>query len=236
MKQAYRDSLWISFGSKQQEISMHDIKELRYVASLKKYLQEQGFTRFIVLDQQHLAVGICAEDIDGKQESWFEYQADFVVTKKKDIALIVLTADCIPLILYDPYKNVVGLVHAGWRGLAQNIVQEAILSMQNLYGIQLHDMVCIVGPCAQSCCYEVSADFIEQFKQFDWAYNALSMRDGRWYFNSFLFMQEQLQRIGVLKQNIDINYMQCTICNVTFCSFRREKNLSGRQATIVALQ
>lgn len=236
MKQLSQNSLWISFGNKQQEISLHEIKELRYSDTLKKNLQNNGFEKFIVLDQQHTAHGICVENIEIKSESWFEYTADFLVTKTKGIALVVLTADCIPLVLYDQKNDVVALVHAGWRGLADNIVFKAMQMMQNLYGTQLHDIVSTVGPSARSCCYEVSAPFIDGFQQFEWSSKALSKRDDRWYFNKILFLQTQLQSLGVLTDNISTGYALCTICDVSFCSFRREKQDAGRQATIVALR
>jgi len=236
MKQLNQNSLWISFGNKQQEISMHEIKELRYSDTLKKNIQDYGFEKIIVLDQQHTARGVCVEKIEIKQESWFEYSADFLVTNTKGIALVVLTADCIPLVLYDQKNDVVALVHAGWRGLAGNIVFQALQMMQNLYGTQLHDIVSTVGPNARSCCYEVSAPFIDGFQQFEWSPRALIKRGDRWYFNKVLFLQEQLQALGVPTENMSTSYAVCTICDTSFCSFRREKQTGGRQATIVALR
>lgn len=236
MIQLYHDSLWISFGNKQNFISMKDIKELRQSQSLHHFLQSAGFDRLIVLDQQHTVDGICIEQIADFEQSWFTFTADFLVTNRNDVALVVLTADCMPLILYDQRQKAVAIIHAGWRGIAGDIVSRAIMMMQNLYGTQMHDMVSIIGPCARQCCYEVSENFLDNFIQIDGAQETMIHRDGRWYFNSILFVEKQLQGLGLLSQNIKTKYALCTICNEQYCSYRREKDKSHRQATIVVLQ
>ena len=234
-KQNRADHL-ILFADKQHEISMYDIKQARFCMSIENIVQDYGLQRLIVLDQIHADTGHCVEDLDLQyQSSWFEFQGDFLITNQKDIALIVLTGDCVPLILYDPIHHVIGLVHAGWKGSYTGVVQKTLHMMQQKYNTRLNDLICTFGPSARECCYEVSQQFVDDFEKKYPMLVKFTKRNSKWYFDNSLFLQELLKKFGILEQNIHTNKVLCTICNPQFCSFRKEKEMAGRQITMVAL-
>jgi len=237
MNYEYRDSCLIYFGEKDEAVSLKDVKESRYSMSLQNIVQDHGLEQLVVLNQIHSSIGLCVDEISRQQRSsWFEASGDFLVTNQKNIALLVLTGDCIPLTLYDPVQHAVALVHAGWKGAYSGVVQQALQMLQQKYGTQPQDVIGTFGPSARSCCYEVSLQFMNDFNV---KYPDIAMfvqRGSRWYFDNSLFLQQILKKFGIMTHNIQVSSALCSICNVQFCSFRREKESAGRQVTMVALR
>lgn len=231
-----RDSHLIYFADKVESVSLHDIKQSRFSLSLQNMVQDHGLQRFVALDQVHDDFGKVVDESFGlNQASWFEHQGDFLTTNQKNVALIVLTADCVPLVLYDSMHHVIGLVHAGWKGSYAGVLQKTLSVMQQKYNTNLKDLICTFGPSAGSCCYEVQQSFVDDFK-IKYSHEVEFMvRDGKQYFDNSLFLQAQLKKFGIVEQNIYTDKMLCTICNPQFCSFRKEKEMAGRQITMVAL-
>lgn len=88
--------------------------------------------------------------------------ADGVVTNKPGITLMALAADCVPVLLVDPKKKTLGLVHSGWRGSAQGIVGKAIEKMRIEWGSNPKNLWIGIGPSIGVCCYEVSREVYEK--------------------------------------------------------------------------
>ena len=84
--------------------------------------------------------------------------ADGLITNEKNTALLVFVGDCLPILLYDPKKEVIGAVHAGWRGSALNIAGAATSKMIEIYGSSPGDICAAIGPCISKCCFETDAD------------------------------------------------------------------------------
>jgi YfiH family protein len=87
--------------------------------------------------------------------------ADAVITNRKDILIGVQVADCVPILLYDMQKNVVGAVHAGWRGTAEEILKKTIKAMMDRFCSIPSDIVIAIGPGIRWCCYGVGYEVIE---------------------------------------------------------------------------
>lgn len=87
--------------------------------------------------------------------------ADAVITNRKDILLGVQVADCVPILLYDMKKNVVGAVHAGWRGTAEKILKKTIKAMTERFYSISSDIMVAIGPAIRWCCYGVGREVIE---------------------------------------------------------------------------
>ena len=84
--------------------------------------------------------------------------ADGMITNESGISLIVFTADCVPILLHDPVLNVIGAVHAGWRGTTANIAGIAIQKMIDTYGCEAKNIKAAIGPCISKCCFETGDD------------------------------------------------------------------------------
>lgn len=85
-------------------------------------------------------------------------QCDGLITCTPGITLLVFTADCTPVLLYDPVTGAVGAVHAGWRGTAQSIAGKAVAKMARCYGSRPEDIRAAIGPNIAQCHFETHDD------------------------------------------------------------------------------
>jgi polyphenol oxidase len=236
MNYKYRDFCKIFFGQKDTSLCLKYFQKSRYSSELDSILQRYKVSQVVVLEQIHADIGICVDDTNAPHNSsLLEYQGDFLITSKKNVALAVLTADCVPLVLVDDVHNVVAIVHAGWKGSFAGVLERALQTMHEKYQTRYSDIKVFFGPSARSCCYEVSLEFIKNFEQRFGVTDTFFERGNSNYFDNNLFLQKILKKYGILEQNIDIENSFCTICNLQYCSFRREKDQARRQITIVAL-
>lgn len=86
---------------------------------------------------------------------------DGLLTREKGIMLWVYSADCVPILFFDPVKEVIGAVHAGWRGTAKGIAFEMIKTMEKEFGSVAKDIQVVMGPSIKSCCFTCSEDVPE---------------------------------------------------------------------------
>lgn len=89
-----------------------------------------------------------------------DIQADGIVTRRRDVALAVLTADCQPILLADAAAGVIGACHAGWRGALAGVIEATVAAMRDL-GAQ--DIRAVIGPTISQRNYEVSEEFMDEF-------------------------------------------------------------------------
>lgn len=158
---------------------------------------------------------------------------DGLVTKYKDIALSVKTADCIPILFFDSINNTIGIAHSGLYGTLNNICKQTIIAMMKM-GATKEKMFCVMGPHIRKCCYTIDAEkknFLEK-----------KIKDANIYFseNKHLDLEKinlhQLIDIGIDQKNIDIIPL-CTSCEADlFFSYRREKGQTGRMLNFICLK
>ena len=82
-------------------------------------------------------------------------QCDAMITKEKEIPLMVMVADCIPILIYDPIKKVIAVVHAGRTGVFLKILTKTLQMMQRSFKSSAEDLLIVLGPSIRNCCYEV---------------------------------------------------------------------------------
>jgi YfiH family protein len=158
---------------------------------------------------------------------------DALITNKKGIVLTILTADCVPVLMLDPQKEVVAAVHAGWKGTKAGIVSKTVKKMQERYGCDPKDIIAGIAPSIGRCCYEVGEDVAEGFfdipKGFDKA-------GDKYMLDLPLLNKQQLLDIGIKEENIEMSGV-CTACEVEkFFSYRKEQGCSGRFMSMIGLQ
>lgn len=166
---------------------------------------------------------------------------DAIVTCRRDVALVINTADCLPIVFNDNENGVIGIAHGGWRGLYNGIVENTLEAMLGL-GASREAIHVAIGPCICADCYEVSTDFAERFSaRFPTAVRYPSAGT----FSSdkitaevkpHVDLREVARRLllsfGIPKSNIQISG-ECTRCNPCFCSARRLSVNSSRTPTII---
>ncbi|MBP9691195.1 peptidoglycan editing factor PgeF [Candidatus Woesebacteria bacterium] len=159
--------------------------------------------------------------------------ADGLVTKSSEVVLTVLTADCVPIMYYDPKSSVIGISHGGWKGTLDKIPQKVIESMQSL-GSKVQNIRVSIGPSIGSCCYEIYGErktlFLERFSSAVFAEKSD---------NTYLDLQdanrESLLETGILPQNIEL-ITTCTSCSdASFFSFHRDKCIRGEMTSFISL-
>jgi len=159
---------------------------------------------------------------------------DAMVTRTPGLCLVVLTADCVPIVLYDPVRSAVGVVHAGWRGTVRGITGKAVQAMVDAFGTAPADLLAGVGPSIGPCCYQVGADVLEQVAAAPWAdANLISERtaDGRGNLNLWEANRRQLVLAGVPPGSVEVGSL-CTRCRADlFFSVRHDGATTGRFAT-----
>ncbi len=160
-------------------------------------------------------------------------QADALVTNEPNMALTILTADCVPILLYDPIRNAIGAAHAGWQGSQKHIVQKVVEKMMGLYGSDPSDIVAGIGPSIGGCCYEVGYDVAKHFVGYG---NTVAPKDnGKYLLDLKRVNAMQLLDAGLKEENIEISPM-CTSCdNEYFFSYRKEGGTKGRFMSIIEL-
>jgi YfiH family protein len=154
---------------------------------------------------------------DSEQQPSFE--ADGHAVAMPGVAAMVLTADCIPVVL--GADGAVAALHAGWRGLAAGVLEEGVRALRELGG--RGEMAAIVGPCAGACCYEVGE---EVHTAFGGAHRVGRLIDLR------AIAHERLLAAGVAEVG---DVKACTICDERYFSYRREGAQAGRQAGLAWL-
>jgi YfiH family protein len=156
--------------------------------------------------------------------------SDGLVTQDPDIILTLKVADCVPIFLYDPSKNIIGLVHSGWRGTVENIVLNAIQLMEK-NGTVTCDIRCILGPAIGICCYEVDWEVAKKFD--DKA--KVKMEERKWRVGLHEQIRLQLASVGVQKKNIRSSEI-CTYESQGYHSYRRDGENAGRMFAFLRLK
>lgn len=100
----------------------------------------------------------------GQTTAWTRPEADAIVTDNPAVAIGVRVADCAPVLLFDPRKNVAGAAHAGWRGAAAGASVATVRKMEETFGSQPADLIVAIGPCLRRCCGEVGPDVLAAFR------------------------------------------------------------------------
>ncbi len=126
-------------------------------------------------------------------------RADAMVTRRPDIALGVLTADCAPILLHDPVAKVIGAAHGGWRGALGGVVEAALERMEAL-GAERSRIRAGIGPCIAASSYVVGPEFPQEFLAEDSAsacYFSSALRTGHFMFDLPGYIEHRLVRAGI---------------------------------------
>ena len=163
---------------------------------------------------------------------------DALITNVAQVPLLILTADCVPVVIIDPKNKAIGVAHAGWRGTYDKICKNTIDEMVKDYNSNPEDLVCVIGPSIGVCCYEVSEELVEKFNtnlanhagKFD------IIKDGKHYLDLWKINELTLKDCNVKEENI-INLQICTNCNHDkFYSYRKHNKTPKRIGTMIQIK
>jgi YfiH family protein len=163
-------------------------------------------------------------------------KADAILTDRPEVTLFMRFGDCVPIVLHDPVKKVVGVVHAGWMGTVNGIVSETVRAMRAAYRSNPGDILAAIGPSIAVHHYEVGPEVIDQVET---AFGAdargfIIRENGSTYFDLWRANQFLLENVGV--NEIEISGI-CTACNLgDWFSHRGERGETGRFGVLIALE
>jgi len=182
----------------------------------------------IYMDQTHSDhIKVIKDTFTNKQDD-----CDSIVTNLPNIPLMVMVADCIPILMYDKEKRVIAAVHAGRNGTFLNIAPKTVSIMIKKFGSNPKDIYIAMGPGIRSCCYEVGEDLANICeKSFGKKY--VIKKDKSFYLDLQTLNQDQLIKEGIDPQKIDIS-KTCTSCDKNYFSYRRD-GVTGRFAGVIKL-
>lgn len=193
-----------------------------------------GIKRLAVLKQIHSTAGFVIKN-ESDLCAPYAKEGDYLITNVPGVGLAVATADCLPIIAYDPKHEVVGVAHAGWKGSCAGVAMKMVGDMFKHFGSDPKELQIFFCPSACICCYEVDADFIKTVSALPYGKDCLIEDEGHTFFDLPLFNKKLLEACGVLPEHILQQFNVCTICDEAMCSYRRDAAASTRQMTIAAL-
>jgi YfiH family protein len=186
---------------------------------------------------------------------------DGLITDTPGLVIAVQTADCLPIILADTKRRAIGVFHAGWRGTVRRIVEKGVGEMRMHFGCNPRNLVAVIGPGVQKCCYDVGEEvrtkFESQFAYADKLFHEVKESDPVREKYPLLFLtarapghselpvkifldlveanRRELLNAGVLAKNID-TASPCTACHTDLLfSYRAERGITGRMMAAAAI-
>jgi YfiH family protein len=207
--------------------------------------------------QIHSAITHCVDGGAGHAPA-----GDGMITNATGVALAIKTADCVPVLVADVRRRVVGAFHAGWRGTVARAVEKGVGEMRRQFGSEPDDLRAAIGPCIRKCCYsvgsEVQAEFESQFvyasELFEEVFdsNAIHVKYPLLFLNQrapghgdlgpeihldlVAANQRQLEAAGVRGSHISV-IEGCTACDTKrFFSHRAEFGKTGRMMSVIGIR
>lgn len=176
-----------------------------------------------------------------KYENFNKEEYDGYVTNIPHIATLITTADCNPIIMYDPVKNVYANIHSGWKGTVKQIYLNAAKIMNEKYGCNYLDIIVCVGPSINACCwYSEDQALKESFVKL-WSFEDeyIKSHKGGYLVDFTYAIKKDLIKLGLDSENILLSNI-CTCCNTdSFFSYRsstmKKESYFGTMATIATL-
>jgi YfiH family protein len=164
-------------------------------------------------------------------------EVDAIITNQRDIVIGVLTADCLPVLLWHPEKDIIAAAHVGWRGAANGILEKTVSTMCEHFSCQAGELIAAIGPGIAAHKFEIDRPVRDAFRNGSgfWSQIATETSLGHWQLNLQLSCRLQLEQLGLKPQRIE-GAEECTCCHPElFFSYRRDQGKTGRQLGFVKL-
>lgn len=160
---------------------------------------------------------------------------DALITDKKNTAIGVFTADCVPILLYDKKNDVISAVHSGWKGTLSCISVKALNLMKKEFGSQSENIIAYIGPHIGGCCYEVGKEVQDKFMECKLYDNIEIINNNKLDLEKCILLQ--LTNEGVKKENIT-SLNLCNFCDDKYelHSYRKGNINYGRMFSFVYLK
>lgn len=162
---------------------------------------------------------------------------DALITNEPNVCIGVTTADCVPLIFYDPQMEVIAVAHAGWRGTCGRIAEKVVQLMQKQFGCQPQCINVVIGPSISGTVYNVGAELIDNFSLAGFPVAEIFNTNNELiYLDLWRANQWLLESMGVPADHIQISEICTYTQHEKFFSARRLGLKSGRMLSAIMLK
>ncbi len=210
--------------------------------SLSDLAKELGVaqTRIVYPEQEH-GSGVLVlnkEEPPADPAALRRERADAVVTNIAGLVIGVRTADCVPILLYDPRGGAVGAVHAGWRGTVAGVLPRAVQAMVKAFNTEPVNLAAAIGPAISMQSFEVDEPVLGQFRErFPfWSRFTKPARHGKWLVDLKMINAYILASLGVQERNLECSPLCTVIDKEWLYSYRREGEEAGRMLNFIMLR
>ncbi len=170
-----------------------------------------------------------------EEKEQFPVIADGIITPLKKIFIGVKVADCLPVLIYDPVREIIGAVHSGWRGTAAGILKKTLFAMEKRFNCKVSNIILAFGPSIKGCCYEVGEEVLEAVSHQTPSKEFIMRRNGKYHIDIAKANLLQALSLGVRYENIWISE-DCTYCkNTEYASYRFHGKKAGRQYGVIGM-
>lgn len=197
-------------------------------ANLELHCRELGIrTNQLAVSRQVHGDQILLVDQPGRYHGY-----DALVTDRPGIFLGIGTADCCPVLLWDPVRNAVGAVHAGWRGAANQILMKTIIEMKQQFHSNPADLWIYLGTCIGWSRYEIGEEVADQFPD---VFLRPGKEEDKYYLDLKGCLFAQALAAGIRPEHVHAS-LHCSMDEPElFFSFRRDGHLSGRMLSLIGM-
>lgn len=178
-----------------------------------------------IIDKEDIGKGSTLENSPIKS-------TDGLITNFVGVPLMIMVADCVPVLLCDPIKKIIANLHCGWRGTSLEIVIKALKIIKKNYKSNISDILVGIGPGIGECCYEIGKEVFEKLSPVVTEKNTAFKINNKIKANLQEINKQQCIKYGILEKNIEILNL-CTSCNNDLFFSYRKGDLIQRQASII---
>lgn len=207
----------------------------------KQKLQNLGFKydyNPLFLNQIHGNEVVVVDTPEKIYQSPFP-KADALVTNIKNLPIIVITADCVPLIFYDEIHEIIAVAHAGWKGAKSGIIENTIEKMLSI-GAKIENIKIQIGPCIRQKSYEISQEFHSDFVKDDVNNESFFIKgekSGHFMFDLPQYCISRLEKFGITQikdEKIDTYSNEEILFSYRRSTHRNEPDC-GRNISVIVL-
>lgn len=213
-----------AFG--QFNLALHVNDDERSVLENRHALQTNFYVNHHIqwLEQVHSADVVVIDDVITTP-----LKADAMVCREQNIALAIMTADCLPILISNSQGNEIAAIHAGWRPLAGNIIENTLAKMHS----KPNELIAWLGPCISQQHFEVGREVVDTFIELNYEFEVYFEQTGKdkWHGDLSAIALKQLSSLGIKTIYQD---NRCTFANDKLYSYRKNK-VTGRMSSIIGI-
>lgn len=162
-------------------------------------------------------------------------ECDALITDTPHLPLMVMSADCTPILIHDPINHAIGVVHAGRAGALNQILLKTLEHMKTSFGTEHKDVLIALGPSIHGCCYEINAAIAKEVIQKGYA-SALITKSETPFLDVNTILKQQLFDASISMEQIEV-IEECTACHHhRYFSYRADQQCTGRIAGVIMLR